>query len=148
MAMYGLAITPLIKLLSVDDLTQKWYADDGNAVGKLSSLRTVLDKIVSLGKFFCYHVKASKCQLIVKDEKLGEAQKIFANTGITIKAGARVLGSVTGTKSECKNVLEFQQTEQIKILKKLSKIAKTSPQNLLKIRMGTNQNPTHMCMWC
>ena len=125
MTMYGLAIIPLIKLLSVDDVTQKWYADDGNAVGKLSNLRTVLDKIVSLGKFFGYHVKASKCQLIVKDEKLGEAQKIFANTGITIKAGARVLGSVIGTESECK-----KQNKQIKILKKLTKIAKTSPQNV------------------
>ena len=130
MAMYGLAIIPLIKLLSVDDVTQKWYADDGNAVGKLSNLRTVLDKIVSLGKFFGYHVKASKCQLIVKDEKIGEAQKIFANTGITIKAGARVLGSVIGTESECKKILEFQQNEQTKILKKLTKIAKTSPQNV------------------
>ena len=47
MAMYGLAIIPHIKLLSEDDVTQKWYADDGNAVGKLSNLRTVLDKIVS-----------------------------------------------------------------------------------------------------
>ena len=61
MAMYGLAIIPLIKLLSVDDVTQKWYADDGNAVVKLSNLRTVLDKIVSVGKFFGYHLKASKC---------------------------------------------------------------------------------------
>ena len=130
MAMYGLAIIPLIKLLSADDVTQKWYADDGKAVGKLSNLRTVLDKIVSLGKFFGYHVKASKCQLIVKDEKFGEAQKIFANTAITIKAGARVLGSVIGTESECKKFLEFQQNEQIKILKKLTKIAKTSPQNV------------------
>ena len=130
MAMYGLAIKPLIKLLSVDNVTQKWYADDGNAVGKLSNLRTVLDEIVSLGKFFGYHVKTSKCQLIVKDEKLGEAQKNLANTGITIKAGARVLGSVIGTESECKKFLEFQQNEQTKNLKKLTKITKTSPQNV------------------
>ena len=125
-----MAIIPLIKLFSVDDVTQKWYADDGNAVGKLSNLRTALYEIVSLGKFFGYHVKASKCQLIVKDEKHSEAQKIFANTGISIKAGARVLGSVIGTESECKKLLEFQQNEQIKILKKLTKIAKTSPQNV------------------
>ena len=130
MDMYGLAIIPLIKLLTVDNVTQKWYADDGNAVGKLSNLRTVLDKIVSLGKFFGYHVKASKCQLIVKDEKLGKARKIFANTGITIKAGARVLGSVIRTDTECKKIFEFQQIEQIKILKKLTKITKTSPQNV------------------
>ena len=130
MAMYGLAVIPLIKLLSVDNVIQKWYADDGNAVGKLSNLRTVLDKVVSLGKFFSYHVKASKCQLIVKDQKLGEAEKIFENTGITIKAVARVLGSVIVTESECKKLLEFQQNEQIKILKKSTKIAKTSSQNV------------------
>ena len=75
-------------------------------------------------------MKASKCQLIVKDEKLGKAPKIFANTGITIKAGARVLGSVIGTDTECKKIFEFQQIEQIKILKKLTKITKTSPQNV------------------
>ena len=46
-----------------------------------------------------YYVKASKCQLIVKDEKIGEAEKCFENTGITVKAGDRVLGSVTGTES-------------------------------------------------
>ena len=54
MAMYGLAIINPIKILSVDDVIQKWYADDRNAVGKLSNLRTVLDKIVSLGKIFGY----------------------------------------------------------------------------------------------
>ena len=64
MDMYGLAIIPLIKPSSVDDVIQKWYADDGNAVGKLNNLQTVLDKIVSLVKFFGYHVEASKCQLI------------------------------------------------------------------------------------
>ena len=124
------AIIRLIKLLSVDDVIEKWYADDRNVVGKLSNLRPVLDKNVSLGNFFGYHVKASKCQLILKNEKLGEAQKIFANTVITIKTGARVLGSVIGTVCECKKFLEFQQNERIKILKKLMKIAKTSPQNV------------------
>ena len=71
-------------------VTQNWYADDGNAVGKLSNLRTVLDKILSLAKNFGYHVKAFKCQLIARNEKLRDAEKIFAKTGITIKAGARL----------------------------------------------------------
>ena len=47
-----------------------------------------------------------------------------------MKAGARVLGSIIRTESECKKFLEFQQNEQIKILKKVTKIAKTSPQNV------------------
>ena len=124
MAMYGLAIKPLKKLLSADNVTQKWYdADDGNAVGNLGNLRTVLDKIKSLGNFFGYHVKASICQLIFKDEKFGEVEEIFENTEITINACARELASVIGTESECKKFLEFQQNKQIKILKKLTKIA-------------------------
>ena len=45
-----------------------------------------------------------------------------------MKAGARVLGSVIGTESECKKFLKFQQNEHIKILKKQTKIAKTLPQ--------------------
>ena len=121
MAMYGLAIIPV----------RRRYADDGNAVGKIGNLRTVLDKIVTLGKFFGYHVKASKCQLIAKDEKLGEGEKVFKNRGITIKAGDRVLGSVIGTESECKKFLEFQQTEQIKILKKLTKLLKPSSKKFM-----------------
>ena len=70
-----------------------------NPVGKLNNLQTLLDKIVSLGKFFGYHIEESKCQLIDKDKKLGEADKIFENTGNNIKAGARVLGAVIGTES-------------------------------------------------
>ena len=119
-ALYGLAIILLINFLSVDNVTQNGYADNVNAVGKLSNLRTVLVKIVSLSNCFGYHVKASKYQLIVKDEKLGEADKIFENTVITMKAGARVLSLVIGTKIESKKILEFQHNKQIKILKKLT----------------------------
>ena len=41
-----------------------------------------------------------------------------------------MLDSVIGTESECKKFLEFQQNEQIKVLKKLTKIAKTPPENV------------------
>ena len=41
-----------------------------------------------------------------------------------------MLGSVIGTESEYKKFLDFQQNEQIKFLKKLLKIAKTSHQNV------------------
>ena len=81
----------------IDNSTQKWCADNGNAVGKLSNPRTVRNKIVSLCNFFCYHVKASKWQFFGKDKKLGEAERIFKKTRITIMAGAQVLGSVIGT---------------------------------------------------
>ena len=46
MAMYGLAILPLIKLVNDNSSTQKRYADDGNAVGKLESLQRALDNFI------------------------------------------------------------------------------------------------------
>ena len=130
MAMYGLATLPLIKLINDNSLTQKWYADDGNAVGNLKSLRRVLDNIIKHEKFFGYHVKASKCQLNVKNEKYNESIKVFKNTEIEMKKGARVLGSAIGSETKCKTFLETQLEDYNKILKKICKIAKTSTQNV------------------
>ena len=115
MARYSLAIIRLMKLLSADNVSQKWYADDGNAIGKLSNLRTVLDQIVSSGKIVGYHGKTPICQLIVKDEKLGEAEKNFENRGITIKADAQVLDPIIGTESECKNSSNFKIMSKSKV---------------------------------
>ena len=39
MAMYGIAILPLMKKLNVTETSQKWYADDGNSAGELTKLR-------------------------------------------------------------------------------------------------------------
>ena len=47
-----------------------------------------------------------------------------------MKKGARVLGSVIGSKTQCETFLETQLEEHNQILKKLGKIAKTSPQNV------------------
>ena len=40
MAMYTIAITPLINHLKEDDVKQIWYADDAAAGGKLSDVKT------------------------------------------------------------------------------------------------------------
>ena len=108
MAMYGLATLPLIKLVNDNSSTPKWYADDGNEVGKFKSLQTVLHNIIKHGKYFGYHLKASKCQLIVKDEKYNEALNVFKITEIESKEGARGIGSVIGSETECKTFLETQ----------------------------------------
>ena len=105
-AIYGLATLLIIKLVNDNSPTQKWYADDGNAVGKLKS------------------------QLIVNDQKYNEAIKVFKNTEVEMKKGARVLDSVIGSKTERKSFLETQLEEHNKTLKKLGKIARTSPQKV------------------
>ena len=54
--------------MSLDSSYQKWYAGDGIAVGKLGNLQTVLDKIVSQGKFFGFQNHASKYRIFFKYE--------------------------------------------------------------------------------
>ena len=58
------------------------------------------------GKFFGYHVKASKCQLFVKDEKYNESLKLFKNTEIKKKKDGRVLCSAIESETEGKIFLE------------------------------------------
>ena len=124
MALYWLSILSLKELVRDNSLVPKWYADGGNAVGKLKSLRTVLDNIIKRGKHFGYLVKASKNQLIVKDEKYNEALKIFKNTENEMKKKDNLLDSVIGSETENKTFLETQ-LEPNKILKKHCKIVKT-----------------------
>ena len=71
MAMYGVALLPLITLAKDDMVTQKWYADDGNAVGSLESLVALHQKLQKHGPAFGY--KLTKCNLIVKESSLEKA---------------------------------------------------------------------------
>ena len=78
MAFYALTVTPLIyQLPETGSLKQVWYADDATGVGKLSSLRTWWDFVLSLGKHFGYYANALKTILVVKPSLLGEAERIF-----------------------------------------------------------------------
>ena len=46
----------LIEKLSGDKLTQKWYADDGNATGSVGALKVLLSKLKLHGPSFGYNV--------------------------------------------------------------------------------------------
>ena len=50
MAMYGVELLPLINLVKDDLVTQKWYADDGYAVGTLDSLVTMQQKLQNMAQ--------------------------------------------------------------------------------------------------
>ena len=45
MSTYGPAHQPLMRLAEDAEMTQKWYADDGNAVGKLHTIFRLYKKI-------------------------------------------------------------------------------------------------------
>ena len=64
MAIYGIALLTLVKLLENTVVVQKWYADDGTAVGKLKDLHRLHDALTEHGPAFGYHI--TKCHLIAK----------------------------------------------------------------------------------
>ena len=99
MAMYGVALLPLINLVKDDMVTQKWYAEDGIAVGSLESLVALHQKLQKHGPAFGY--KLTKCNLIVKESSLEKAKKSFESIDIEIVPGHRVLGSTIGSKAAC-----------------------------------------------
>ena len=129
MAMYGIAILPLITRLHNDSLTQKWYADDGSVVGKLKDIRALFDKLTELGPKYGYLVNPPKCQLIIKPGGERQASTVFAGTNVEITQGARVLGSVIGSSEASKNFLKDAETKYTKSLDRLGQFALTSPQN-------------------
>ena len=101
MAMYALAVVPLIKRLrvAVPSVGQVWFADDATAVGKLKLLHKWWQILSSLGPNFGYFSNASKTVLIVKPHLLTIAKSIFADTGMQITdQGQRHLGAALGSR--------------------------------------------------
>ena len=101
MAMYALAVVPLIKRLrvAVPSVGQVWFADDATAVGKLKLLHKWWQILSSLGPNFGYFSNASKTVLIVKPHLLTIAKSIFADTGMEITdKGQRHLGAALGSR--------------------------------------------------
>ena len=92
MAMYALALVPLVDQLQ-GICKQVWFADDGTGADKLDALRKWWDMLLKKGPAYGYFPKPSKTWLIVKEEKLEEAKRIFKDTGVKITSdGTRHLG--------------------------------------------------------
>ena len=127
MAMYGLAILPMIRKVTVTGAIQKWYADDGNATGQLQQLRTIFDTLEQEGPKYGYLINGPKCQIITRERQMEEAKSVFHNTGVQIGVSARVLGSVIGEEAAvenyCKDKIEISQ----KMTRKLTEYARSNP---------------------
>ena len=126
MAMYGIAILPLIDLIQKTNITQKWYADDGKITGSLKDLKAVHEQLKKHGPAFGYTL--TKCNIIAKTEHIKQAQSLF-NKDVKIVDRHRVLGSVIGSDAACDKFRSHKQSEYNQIVEKLSKHAKVSPQN-------------------
>ena len=86
MAMYALAVVPLIHKLKNNslDVKQVWFADDATGAGSCENLRQWWDQIEHLGPTFGYHPNGAKTYLIVKEEHENKAKALFADTDVHI----------------------------------------------------------------
>ena len=66
MAMYALAVRPLIDILQSNSPTVKqiWYADDATGAATCSELRAWWDNLLEQGEGFGYHPNANKTHLV------------------------------------------------------------------------------------
>ena len=100
MYIYALGILPLIIAISEplklqEKARHSAFADDLTGAGTIVQLRKWWDLIIDFGVFIGYTAKPTKSWLIVKEEYLQNAQKIFEGTGIQITTeGRRHLGAV------------------------------------------------------
>ena len=130
MAMYALAIMPLINELSEGhpETKQVWYADNATGAGSCSNLRKWWDRISSVGPKYGYFPKSSKSHLVVKPEFEESAKSIFEGTNICITTGgSRHLGAVIGS-SECRDEFVVDKVKTwIDEIRVLADIALTQP---------------------
>ena len=86
MAMYALAITPLIHQLSTKspDVSQVWFADDAISAASCAQLKEWWDNLSILGPTFGYYPNGSKTHLVVKEEYEEIAKQLFDDTDVHI----------------------------------------------------------------
>ena len=78
MAIYTLAVTPLINKLQDPNVKQVWFADNTSASARLHSPRNWWDTLLKHGTAFGYSPYAQKSWIIVEGNL--EAKEIFYNT--------------------------------------------------------------------
>ena len=128
MAMYVIAITPLIQRLEDHGVKQAWYADDATAGGALKQLKQWWDGIAELGPDYSYFPNATKTWIVVEEEHLEEAKQLFQETGVSITAdGKRHLGAAIGTPHFAAGYVQQKVAEWVGEVERLSSIAVTQP---------------------
>ena len=133
MAMYGIAVKPLIAKLSssvnTDHCKQVWYADDSSAAGKLLEMKKWWDILCTTGPKYGYLPLPKKTILIVKPEFEQQAKEIFKNTNVKITtAGERHMGAVIGSHEFRETYVTNKVTKWVEDVEELSQLAKDEPQ--------------------
>eukprot|EP00116_Pleurobrachia_bachei_P002344 sb/3462606/ len=76
-----------------------FYADDGNASGRLEDLKVWYSRLVDLGPNYGFTINPEKSYLLVKPEFESRAESLFSDTGMIVTTeGARHLGAAIGSE--------------------------------------------------
>ena len=125
MSLYAISLQPLITLLGIrSSAKQCWYADDATGAGALRDIRKWWDELLAAGPALGYYPNAKKCWLVVKPEKLKEANDVFAGTGIKITTeGRKHLGAALGQRSYLEEYVGSKVKEWISEVNLLAEFA-------------------------
>ena len=117
MALYAVAITPLIRHLNQEypDVTQSWYADDDGAAANMEDLHHYWEELERRGPQYGYNPNASKTVLLTKPQHLVNALRLFASTGIEIRTdGCQYLGGAIGVNTFCEALMSAQRLNGVR----------------------------------
>ena len=129
MPMYALDMMLLLQAAAEAGAKQAWYADDSSGAGTVSSVREWWDTLESRGPVYGYYTNSAKSILLVKSDKLQEAQEKFEGAGVEICfTGVRYLGAATGSPSFKHEYITENVQTWVAEIKSLPAIAKTQPQ--------------------
>ena len=128
MAMYALGTLPLIRAVTTPGAKQTWYADDAAAGGNLRHIRQWWNRLAAVGPDFGYFANSSKSWLVVKEQHLAEAERVFAETGLRITCeGKRHLGAALGTRDFVVDYVQEKVANWKAEIGHLSSFAKSEP---------------------
>ena len=130
MAMYVLAITPLIDQLRArcPEEQQARYTDDATGVSTCRGLRLWWNELADRGPSFGYHPNASKTYLVVKQEYEESAKEAFTDTYVhTTTHGKRHLGAALGSKTFTEEYVKDKVQGWTKDIMKLAEVALSQP---------------------
>ena len=123
-----MSLLPLVSLLW-DELRQAWFADAAAAAtGELFAIRRWWIHLCELEHLFGYFPNAGKSWLVVKQEYLSKAEKLFADLGLQItSAGRRYLGGAIGCPDYVRGYLEGLIQEWLEHLERLTTFTGSQP---------------------
>ena len=127
MGFYAASMIPLSHAPAVGDEKKVFYADDGNAAGKLTGLRDFWQDANLRGPAYGYFPYAPKTILFTKLAHLEQAKHLFPDINITTD-GHRTLGSFIGTLEATDAFVSEKVSEWERDITDLAEIAESEPQ--------------------